>query len=291
MSRISALFKVIRKCGCGSGSDFLRLTGKKIDAVGFLGKVLVWAVLGISSILCFAYLLFVCHAAYPDFVAEGIQKQAMGIMFVTSLSALGVTMVPVVHAYFFMADEVPCYRYMPFHEWEIAGTKFLVVLCISYLVSTVILLPQMIGYGLAADYNISYWIICVGVFLFLPIYLLVIISLSSIALMHLCKEVKYKKGIVMGVSYAASFFILIGAMAFKGQGNTQLFLGGVGEHTTVMQSFHVLFPNIILAENALVYQSYGMLLLFLLTDMVSVILLLILAERFYLKNEREKKKR
>ncbi|PER12539.1 putative ABC transporter permease subunit [Bacillus cereus] len=281
MSKIWTLTKVLLKLNY---TDFI--TDKKKR----------WAyVFSFAAILFVGFLLFgsITHAMYEGMIHLG-QDPGMIIAMGLAIASIWVFLMSITNilTVFYYSNDIEMLLPLPLKPAQIISAKFLTVLITQYVMSSFILLPIFITYGLKSGAFITYYIYMIFIYLLFPIVPLVLASLLMTVIMRYTNIAKNKDrgNIFIGI---VSILFIVGINVFLQWKNKSSFSeDAIADYLANNQSSLLVqmtnyFPTtyfgaVALVENAN-WKGPLYVLIFALISFVFFVLFYYIAERTYLK--------
>ncbi|MFF2879724.1 putative ABC transporter permease subunit [Bacillus toyonensis] len=281
MSKIWMLTKVLLKLNY---ADFI--TDKKKR----------WAyVFSFAAILFVGFLIFgsMTHGMYEGMKQLG-QDPGMIIAMGLAIASIWVFLMSITNilTVFYYSNDIEMLLPLPLKPAQIISAKFLTVLITQYVMSSFILLPIFITYGLKSGAFITYYIYMIFIYLLFPIVPLVLASLLMTVIMRYTNIAKNKDrgNIFIGI---VSILFIVGINVFMQWRNKSAFSGdGAAEYLVNNQSSLIVqmtnyFPTTYFGAVALVesanWKGPLYVMIFALISFVFFVLFYYIAERTYLK--------
>ncbi|HFJ9284888.1 TPA: ABC transporter permease [Bacillus toyonensis] len=281
MSKIWTLTKVLLKLNY---ADFI--TDKKKR----------WAyVFSFAAILFVGFLIFgsMTHGMYEGMKQLG-QDPGMIIAMGIAIASIWVFLMSITNilTVFYYSNDIEMLLPLPLKPAQIISAKFLTVLITQYVMSSFILLPIFITYGLKSGAFITYYIYMIFIYLLFPIVPLVLASLLMTVIMRYTNIAKNKDrgNIFIGI---VSILFIVGINVFMQWRNKSAFSGdGAAEYLVNNQSSLIVqmtnyFPTTYFGAVALVesanWKGPLYVMIFALISFVFFVLFYYIAERTYLK--------
>ncbi|PEP91043.1 ABC transporter permease [Bacillus toyonensis] len=281
MSKIWTLTKVLLKLNY---ADFI--TDKKKR----------WAyVFSFAAILFVGFLIFgsMTHGMYEGMKQLG-QDPGMIIAMGLAIASIWVFLMSITNilTVFYYSNDIEMLLPLPLKPAQIISAKFLTVLITQYVMSSFILLPIFITYGLKSGAFITYYIYMIFIYLLFPIVPLVLASLLMTVIMRYTNIAKNKDrgNIFIGI---VSIIFIVGINVFMQWRNKSAFSGdGAAEYLVNNQSSLIVqmtnyFPTTYFGAVALVesanWKGPLYVMIFALISFVFFVLFYYIAERTYLK--------
>ncbi|MED2845938.1 ABC transporter permease [Bacillus toyonensis] len=281
MSKIWTLTKVLLKLNY---ADFI--TDKKKR----------WAyVFSFAAILFVGFLIFgsMTHGMYEGMKQLG-QDPGMIIAMGLAIASIWVFLMSITNilTVFYYSNDIEMLLPLPLKPAQIISAKFLTVLITQYVMSSFILLPIFITYGLKSGAFITYYIYMIFIYLLFPIVPLVLASLLMTVIMRYTNIAKNKDrgNIFIGI---VSILFIVGINVFMQWRNKSAFSGdGAAEYLVNNQSSLIVqmtnyFPTTYFGAVALVesanWKGPLYVMIFALISFVFFVLFYYIAERTYLK--------
>lgn len=274
MNRFLALTKVLFKNGQNpdtSGKE--KVTDK---AATIVIRLIALAVVVGVFILC----LSVGKNTFP--LEEEARIQALLSLFILYIGLVLITGIPLILSSFFLSKDVQLYIHMPFRGRDIVGAKLLMSMGGSFVLAIVMLLPELIGFGQAANFGVTYYLYSIIVILLIAVIPTVIISGLAIGLMHVLRNMKGKDALVTVVTYGTTGLILLASMMPSGgSGN---FVEALSENPWIRNIITFFCPVSGIAARALIDQNLLDLLLFIVITVAALWVFMVLADKLYIKS-------
>lgn len=281
MSKIWTLTKVLLKLNY---ADFI--TDKKKR----------WAyVFSFAAILFVGFLIFgsMTHGMYEGMKQLG-QEPGMIIAMGLAIASIWVFLMSITNilTVFYYSNDIEMLLPLPLKPAQIISAKFLTVLITQYVMSSFILLPIFITYGLKSGAFITYYIYMIFIYLLFPIVPLVLASLLMTIIMRYTNIAKNKDrgNIFIGI---VSILFIVGINVFMQWRNKSAFSGdGAAEYLVNNQSSLIVqmtnyFPTTYFGAVALVesanWKGPLYVIIFAFISFVFFVLFYYIAERTYLK--------
>ncbi|OTW84632.1 ABC transporter permease [Bacillus thuringiensis serovar cameroun] len=281
MSKIWTLTKVLLKLNY---ADFI--TDKKKR----------WAyVFSFAAILFVGFLIFgsMTHGMYEG-MKQLVQDPGMIIAMGLAIASIWVFLMSITNilTVFYYSNDIEMLLPLPLKPAQIISAKFLTVLITQYVMSSFILLPIFITYGLKSGAFITYYIYMIFIYLLFPIVPLVLASLLMTVIMRYTNIAKNKDrgNIFIGI---VSILFIVGINVFMQWRNKSAFSGdGAAEYLVNNQSSLIVqmtnyFPTTYFGAVALVesanWKGPLYVMIFALISFVFFVLFYYIAERTYLK--------
>jgi ABC-2 type transport system permease protein len=179
---------------------------------------------------------------------------------------------------------------MPITPTVVVAAKGTIVLFQSYYIVLMLTLPPLIGIGRAMNADTLYWIQVAISLLLIPIVPICYASVLAIVMTFAFRRLRNRDALTL-FSYGASLLLAIAMMmmampTIMNIGNSQedVFVGLVKQNMGAFVQMIRMFPNFRLLTRALSaagISSVGMMLLFALTCLLSVVVFLLIAEPLY----------
>ncbi|MGX5436550.1 putative ABC transporter permease subunit [Bacillus thuringiensis] len=281
MSKIWTLTKVLLKLNY---ADFIT-DKKKRGAYLF----------SFAAILFVGFLIFgsMTHGMYEGLKQLG-QEPGMIIAMGLAIASIWVFLISITNilTVFYYSNDIEMLLPLPLKPAQIISAKFLTVLITQYVMSSFIVLPIFITYGLKSGAFITYYIYMIFIYLLFPIVPLVLASLLMTIIMRYTNIAKNKDrgNIFIGI---VSILFIVGINVFMQWRNKSAFSGdGAAEYLVNNQSSLIVqmtnyFPTTYFGAVALVESANwkGLLyvIIFAVISFVFFVLFYYIAERTYLK--------
>ncbi|AKR10209.1 putative ABC transporter permease subunit [Bacillus thuringiensis] len=281
MSKIWTLTKVLLKLNY---ADFIT-DKKKRGAYLF----------SFAAILFVGFLIFgsMTHGMYEGLKQLG-QEPGMIIAMGLAIASIWVFLISITNilTVFYYSNDIEMLLPLPLKPAQIISAKFLTVLITQYVMSSFILLPIFITYGLKSGAFITYYIYMIFIYLLFPIVPLILASLLMTIIMRYTNIAKNKDrgNIFIGI---VSILFIVGINVFMQWRNKSAFSGdGAAEYLVNNQSSLIVqmtnyFPTTYFGAVALVesanWKGPLYVIIFAVISFVFFVLFYYVAERTYLK--------
>lgn len=281
MSKIWTLTKVLLKLNY---ADFI--TDKKKR----------WAyVFSFAAILFVGFLIFgsITHGMYEGMIHLG-QDPGMIVAMGLAIASIWVFLMSITNilTVFYYSNDIEMLLPLPLKPAQIISAKFLTVLITQYVMSSFILLPIFITYGLKSGAFITYYIYMIFIYLLFPIVPLVLASLLMTVIMRYTNIGKNKDrgNIFIGI---VSILFIVGINVFLQWKNKSSFSEDAitnylaNNESSLLVQMTNYFPTTYFGAVALVentnWKGPLYVIIFALISFVFFVLFYYIAERTYLK--------
>ncbi len=279
MKKFLLLTKVLLKTGFGNG--IYSEDGKG----GNLKKTILYIFLGICMIPVIGMMGYLGYAGYNlmDGFNTGILLGITCYIGVFFAFFTGMTMCVGI---FYNSSDTEFLLPMPFKAEQIVGAKFMTMYVYTLVTDLLIVFPVFVGYGIAGNEGVSFWLIATLVTLIIPITPLVYGSVVSMIIIRVFKRARNKDFITV-ISSIFAVVMVVAINAFTNStadvSDTEMISVILDKGTSIMDTMGNIFPNTTLAEKAISNENPVMLLLFLLSALAFVILFILVAKAIYIK--------
>lgn len=222
------------------------------------------------------------YADQPDFLMATFITPAAMCIFILDIPKI-------ISSYFVDSDNETLMQ-MPITPTVVVAAKGTIVLFQSYYIVLMLTLPPLIGIGRAMNADTLYWIQVAISLLLIPIVPICYASVLAIVMIFAFRRLRNRDALTL-FSYGASLLLAIAMMmmampTIMNIGNSQedVFVGLVKQNMGAFVQMIRMFPNFRLLTRALSaagISSVGMMLLFALTCLLSVVVFLLIAEPLY----------
>ncbi|PEX84457.1 putative ABC transporter permease subunit [Bacillus cereus] len=281
MSKIWTLTKVLLKLNY---ADFIADKKKR------------WAYLfSFAAILFVGFLMFgsLTHAMYEGMIHLG-QDPGMIIAMGLAIASIWVFLMSITNilTVFYYSNDIEMLLPLPLKPAQIISAKFLTVLITQYVMSSFILLPIFITYGLKSGAFITYYIYMIFIYLLFPIVPLVLASLLMTIIMRYTNIAKNKDrgNIFIGI---VSILFIVGINVFMQWKNKSAFSEDAianylaNNQSSLLVQMTNYFPTTYFGAVALVesanWKGPLYVIIFAVISFVFFVLFYYIAERTYLK--------
>ncbi|EJS70306.1 ABC transporter permease [Bacillus cereus] len=281
MSKIWTLTKVLLKLNY---ADFIADKKKR------------WAYLfSFAAILFVGFLMFgsLTHVMYEGMIHLG-QDPGMIIAMGLAIASIWVFLMSITNilTVFYYSNDIEMLLPLPLKPAQIISAKFLTVLITQYVMSSFILLPIFITYGLKSGAFITYYIYMIFIYLLFPIVPLVLASLLMTIIMRYTNIAKNKDrgNIFIGI---VSILFIVGINVFMQWRNKSAFSEDAianylaNNQSSLLVQMTNYFPTTYFGAVALVesanWKGPLYVMIFAVISFVFFVLFYYIAERTYLK--------
>lgn len=278
------LTKVLLKSGLGSFNDQSK-NKKRRRLSGIKGKLLYLFVF----VCCLPFMFSLFMAGREGYLLMHTIEQEGVIVNLICIAGSLLTfifgMAVVISVYYYTSD-IEYLLPLPLKPYQIVAAKFTVTLLYEYLTVILFILPPLIGYGAAMHGGIVYWISMVLAILLLPIVPLIYASIVSMLIMLVFKKAKNRDFLTVTTSLVAIIAVLgINGLSSSFSSMTQQDLARLlaDGNNSLSGAVNILFPNLVLLENALIFQNIFNLLFFCITIVLFIAVFIFLAKILYFK--------
>ncbi|WP_439873570.1 putative ABC transporter permease subunit [Bacillus mycoides] len=255
-----------------------------------------WAYLfSFAAILFVGFLIFgsMTHGMYEGLKQLG-QEPGMIIAMGLAIASIWVFLMSITNilTVFYYSNDIEMLLPLPLKPAQIISAKFLTVLITQYVMSSFILLPIFITYGLKSGAFITYYIYMIFIYLLFPIVPLVLASLLMTIIMRYTNIAKNKDrgNIFIGI---VSILFIVGINVFMQWRNKSAFSGDaaaeflVNNQSSLLVQMTNYFPTTYFGAVALIesasWKGPLYVLIFALISFVFFVVFYYIAERTYLK--------
>ncbi|SHJ17888.1 putative ABC transporter permease subunit [Parasporobacterium paucivorans] len=286
MKKYILLTKVLLKTGLNFRTD----SNKKKNKGKRAGLEISRKLLYVLILVCFVPLIITFYMAGREGYLLLNSVGQGGI--IVNLACLGGTMMAfvfgalmVVTVYYYSSD-IEKLLPLPFRPEQIVAAKFTVTLLYEYITMIFLILPLLLGYGIAAGAGPVFWIGLLVALLFMPVAPLVYGSVFSMLVMLLFKKAK-NRDFLMTI-YTLVFLVVV--LGLNGFGNSfasmdpdkliQLLMQG---NNSLATTLNVAFPSLVFIEKALVFEAPLQLLFFVLSAVLYIAVFIVAGKFLYFR--------
>lgn len=194
--------------------------------------------------------------------------------------------ITVVMSVYYYTKDIEYLLPLPLKPYQIIGAKFTITLFYEYLYMVLLILPAFIGYGIAAEAGITYWISTAIAVILLPVVPLIYGSVISMVIMLVFKKAKNRDFFTI----LTSLFIVVIILGINGFTNqmarmsseaiTELILKG---NNSLAGPVNYIFPNLGWLEKAMTSGDILPLFIYIATSIAYIIIFLFIAKLLYFK--------
>lgn len=286
MNKLFSLIKVINKCSAGSYA-MSRKKNRSSNQVtmSIAAKTVGYTVLGLLG-LGFAIMIgFMAYGIVPIFTQRGNLGNAINFVLLLSQAIMFIMIIPKIMSMFFLSSDLGSYIHMPIKPSHIVLAKLLATVPYTYTVVGVFTFPACLGALIGSGANPSQYLAAVLCCVTAPILPVIVISVLSIILMHLCKNVKKKENIVTAITYiiSAAFVFLY---LFSGFGNSseEISDAQLANMAESISGLKWIFPSNAFFSYSTENGNLVSLLIGVLIPAAAVLIFMWIAQRFYLES-------
>lgn len=286
MNKFISLIKVINKCSAGAYAMNRKKNRSSTQVTLSLAtKTVGYTVLGLLG-LGFAVMIgFMAYGLAPMFIESEHFSNAINFVLLLSQALMFIMVLPRIMSMFFLSSDLGSYIHMPIKPSHLVLAKLLATVPYTYTVVGVFTFPACLGFLIACGANPVQYLAAVLGCLSAPVLPVVIISILSIILMHLCKNVKKKENIVTAITYIISasfvFFYL-----FTGFGNSsdEITEAQLNEIAGSVSGLKWIFPSNAFFTHSMENGNIISLLIGVLIPAAAVLIFMWIAQKFYLES-------
>ena len=281
MNKYILLTKTLFKCGTGMGAASSQTAGKRKGRASMSAPLMA-----VVLLFCFAPLLGQVFTSsrltYGLLAPTGQQGSIIG-----SALSMGAVMtlvfgVSMVVTYFYMATDLGTLLALPISPSLIVAAKFTLCMAYEYLMVVMYTGPMVAGYGVASGGGPLYWIAAVFVCVLLPVIPLSYAAVIIMIIMRVFRRLKNKKVLTVistVVAVAAALLLSIFGQSLSDQTNA----AGALSAARQLNGAYYVFPQLYLAQGALVGENILLLILFIAATALTIFVFLLLARVLYIK--------
>ena len=281
MNKYILLTKTLFKCGTGMGAASSQTAGKRKGRASMSAPLMA-----VVLLFCFAPLMGQVFTSsrltYGLLAPTGQQGSIIG-----SALSMGAVMtlvfgVSMVVTYFYMATDLGILLALPISPSLIVAAKFTLCMAYEYLMVVMYTGPMVAGYGVASGGGPLYWIAAVFVCVLLPVIPLSYAAVIIMIIMRVFRRLKNKKVLTVistVVAVAAALLLSIFGQSLSDQTNA----AGALSAARQLNGAYYVFPQLYLAQGALVGENILLLILFIAATALTIFVFLLLARVLYIK--------
>ncbi|MFD3449825.1 hypothetical protein ACFDTO_35200 [Microbacteriaceae bacterium 4G12] len=279
MYKIWSLVKVLLK------SNYADVTGKKGRIVLYIFSFLALMFFGFSTV---GFLALGMYEGLKQIGQQGVLL-GMGLMIVSIWVFL--TSITSILTVFYYEDDIENLLPLPLQPSQIVTAKFITVLLTQYVLSSFVLIPILVIYGIRSGAFITYYLYSFFIYLLFPIIPLVIISLLMTIVMRFTNISRNKDRSRLIVGLISILFVL-GINMFIQWNNRRNISGSMvdwlsSDQSTLLVTITKYFPTTYFASLSLL-QSEALtgllyLLLFAAISFAFYAIFFYVAQKYYLK--------
>lgn len=285
MKKYILLTKVLLKTGTDAGFSQKKKKKGRLANLDISRKALY-----IFIVICFMPMLFSFYMSGREgyYLLNQVGQGGVVVSLIClagTLAALvfGVLMVVTVYYY---SNDIEKLLPLPLHPQQIVAAKFTVTLVYEYLTMLILVLPVLLGYGIAAGAGPLFWLAALVALLLIPVAPLVYGSVFAMIVMMLFKRVK-NKDFLMTVYMVIFLIIVLGVNGFSSrfasmdpEKMVRLLLEG---NDSLAGAMNIVFPSLGLIEKAMVFEDPLSLLFFILSAAAYIAVFLLVARFLYFR--------
>lgn len=163
----------------------------------------------------FAYLLFIYVSMWKQFIdpLKEVGQGYMSIYLLLNISSILIFMTSLAYIIniLYFSNDMENIIPFPFKPREIFSAKLIVVYLYELMIAGMLCLPGFLTYGFALNQGLSYYLIALIVFLFIPIIPIILLTVVYIVLAQFLKLNKYQNFFKI----ASTVIILIAVFGFQ----------------------------------------------------------------------------
>lgn len=281
MNKYILLTKTLFKCGTGMGAASSQTAGKRKGRASMSAPLMA-----VVLLFCFAPLMGQVFTSsrltYGLLAPTGQQGSIIG-----SALSMGAVMtlvfgVSMVVTYFYMATDLGTLLALPISPSLIVAAKFTLCMAYEYLMVVMYTGPMVAGYGVASGGGPLYWNAAVFVCVLLPVIPLSYAAVIIMIIMRVFRRLKNKKVLTVistVVAVAAALLLSIFGQSLSDQTNA----AGALSAARQLNGAYYVFPQLYLAQGALVGENILLLILFIAATALTIFVFLLLARVLYIK--------
>lgn len=272
MKKFLLLTKVLIKSGIGNGL----VEGKK-------SKLFLYVILGICMIPAVAMFGYIGYMGYEMF--EGINTGiVIGLALYAGVFLSFFTGMTMCIGVFFSSSDTEFLLPLPLKAEVIVGAKFCNMYVYALITNIILLLPFFVGYGLSGGLEAPYWIIMIIITALIPVTPLVYGSLFAMVLIRVFKKARNKDVLTVVVTLF-SFVLVIGintlTNSMDSMSQNEVMSMIINKGNSIVDVVSKVFPNTVLAENAIANESILMMLAFIGSLVAFIGIFLLVAKAVY----------
>lgn len=275
------LAKILLKSGGGALCG-----GGKSKKYGGKSQIVIGVLLALCMIPLMALFFQISSALYRGLAPVHMEALAFELICVMISFMMLVFSLPFVLSVMFFSRDLEYLLPMPFYSWQIVGAKFITIMIYEYLSAIVVGLPLMAGIAAEAQAGVSFWLIAIPVLLAIPVIPVIYASFLGTLALYLTRNWKHKEALMTFFSLILIFFASgIGMLTSRLDESldTAAFAEIMMGSRQIVTGMSWVFPNLLLAKNALLNTNFLMLLWYLLSAAALVGAFLLFGNRVYLK--------
>ena len=248
-----------------------------------IGKIVLWVVMaiGVSPLIYFlyqagalGYALFETHKESDTLIAAVIFIVSAGICF-TGIAAC-------INSLYFANNNNSLFV-LPLKPTQIAGAKLIVATIYEYYLSFVILAPFLIGYGIAAEKTVVFWVGVVVAVILLPIVPMAYAGIIGIVFMQIFKSIRGRGNMTVISAIGVFLFTLLITVISRVTENMDVkSMGDVAVHLAgTLKKLTMIFVDVPFISTALVKQDFLSILIAIVASIAVLFLFWAIADFFY----------
>lgn len=287
MHNFISLTRVLNKCNLGTYAMTKNRKSSSFSNAG-IGRIILYVIV---VFLCLGLAIgtgLISYAVSSEVQDKELLASVGAFVFLVVQLFFLITSVPKILGAFFLSSDIEAYLPLPIKPTTLILAKLCTVVPYAYIFTIVVPLPLMIGATIAYNGTILNYLLIAVMTLILPIIPLSAISLISILLMHICKNVKKKENIVTAITYGLSFLMVIWYiyMNYISNNGTSSDIDMTSHQNLMMLNSSVswcgwVFPSNMLAAYSVVLGDFMYGLLAVLVAGASFAIFMLVANKFY----------
>lgn len=282
MKKFLILTRVLLKSGFGN-KIFDEGKGKKTNRIK---KSFLYIFIGICMVPFAGMMGYMGYSGYN--MLEGLNTHIIiGMACIAGVFMSFFTGMTMCVGIFFNSSDIEFLLPMPLKAEQIVGAKLATMYFYTLLTDLLFVMPILIGYGIAGECGVLYWLMAVLTAIILPITPLIYGSLISMVLIRVFKRAR-NKDFLMVISTIFALIMVIAINVFtQSLGNStdaEFAEMLITKGNSIFEVMSNIFPNTMLAERAISTESPLMLILFLASALAFVGLFILVARAIYIKS-------
>ncbi|MCI5647980.1 MAG: hypothetical protein MR332_00870 [Fusicatenibacter sp.] len=267
----------------GPGNSNQKKTGKiKKSVIG--NRIALYLLLGICFLPLIGLLFVMGMEGYRMLAPAGCEKMVIELVCIAGALVFFLFGITMFLSVFYMSSDIVYLLPLPFTPVQIVGAKWICCLLNEYYLVVLMFLPIFIGYGVGGRLGIRYWIGMAIGSLTLPVMPLVYAAILSMLVMRLFRNIR-NKDVLSYLGFAASIVFAVGINIFVRSFDTmnaETLIAMVQNNQGLLESFHVIFPNLILLTRGISNGAIGYLFVYVGTCLIFLTLFFLIAWKVYL---------
>lgn len=286
MNKLFSLIKVVNKCSAGAYAMNRQKNRSSTQiSMSIAAKTVGYTVLALLGLGCAVMIGFMAYGIVPLFSQRGHLGDAINFVLLLSQAIMFIMIIPKIMSMFFLSSDLGSYIHMPIKPSHIVLAKLLATVPYTYTIVGIFALPACLGALIGSGASPAQYPAAVLGCLTAPVLPVIIISVLSIILMHLCKNVKKKENIVTAITYIISAaFVFLYLFSGFGSGSGEISDAQLADMAGSLSGLKWIFPSNAFFTHSMESGNIISLLIGVLIPAAAVLIFMWIAQRFYLNS-------